>query len=401
MNDYPKAYLKKGRDKSARQRHPWIFSGAIATLPNLTPGSIVDLHSNENQFIARGYVNSNSQIQIRLLTWESEERIDAAFWKNRLATSIAARQDLLKAQTSCRLVFGEADRLPGLIVDCYSKILVLQALTAGIDAHLEVIVQALKELFPDKAILERSDEAVRELEGVAMRNRLLHGEVPKEIEIVENGLHFLIDPHQGHKSGFYLDQRINRRKVEQLVTTLPEQRRILNCFSYTGGFGLAAARGGATAVDDIDSSASALNLAKKNWQLNDLSDHCDYQATEGDVFEVLRQLRNQKAKYDLIVLDPPKLAFNRQQIDKACRAYKDLNLIALQLLEKNGYLVTFSCSGLISADLFQKVVFGAALDAKVDAQIIDYLHQADDHPVLLTFPEAAYLKGLVCRKISA
>ncbi|MCZ7573419.1 MAG: class I SAM-dependent rRNA methyltransferase [Ardenticatenaceae bacterium] len=395
----PTVTLKRGREKPVRLRHPWIFSGAIARSPAVEPGTIVEVRDTQGTFLARGYFNPTSQIRVRLLTWDEAEPIDTAFWRRRLVASCARRGGLAAdaGTTAYRLVSAEADLLPGLIVDRYGDWLVVQALTAGIEVRLDELATQLEELLAPRGIYERSDEAVREREGLPLRVGPLAGEPPPAagVEIRENGLGFFVDLISGHKTGFYLDQRENR----ELVGTYARGRRVLNCFSYTGGFSVAAAAAGAARVISVDSSEPALQLAERNLALNGLGDRPNDTLLPGNVFEVLRGFRTEERRFDLIVLDPPKFAHSAGQVEAACRGYKDINLLAFQLLEVGGYLATFSCSGLVSADLFQKVVFGAALDAGAEVQILRRLSQTPDHPVLLSFPESAYLKGLLCQKI--
>jgi 23S rRNA (cytosine1962-C5)-methyltransferase len=290
-----------------------------------------------------------------------------------------------------RIIHGESDGLPGLIVDRYAATLVVQFLSCGAELWREIIVGALQELTDAACIYERSDVDVRQLEGLSPRVGLLRGSEPdKLIRIVEGGLDFLVDVRNGHKTGFYLDQASNRLKIRFLVA----DRSVLDCFSYSGGFSANALEGGARSLVMVDESGEALSLAMQNLHQNGLqSEHVS--AVEGNVFQVLRNYRDRGARFDMIILDPPKFAHSASQIEKASRGYKDINLMAFKLLNPGGYLVTFSCSGGISADLFQKIVAGAALDAGVDGKIIDRLHQNFDHPVGLAFPEGEYLKGLV------
>ncbi|HYN88183.1 MAG TPA: class I SAM-dependent rRNA methyltransferase [Ardenticatenaceae bacterium] len=391
--------LKQGREKPVRQGHPWVFSGAIAREPSVAAGAIVDVRDAHNGFLARGYFNPASQIRVRLLTWNEREQVDTAFWRRRLVACVERRAALTSPDTNAyRLVAAEADRLPGLIVDRYGDWVVVQALTAGIDVRSAEIAGLIDELLRPAGIYERSDEAVRELEGLAPRAGTLSGSTPPPdgVEILEHTLRYVVDIVAGHKTGFYLDQRENRR----LVGARAAGCRVLNCFSYTGGFSVAAAAAGAASVLSVDSSEPALRVAERNLALNGLENRAGDVLLLGNVFEVLRSFRQEGRRFDLIVLDPPKFAHSAGQVEAACRGYKDINLLAFQLLEVGGWLATFSCSGLVSADLFQKVVFGAAHDARVEAQIVQTLMQAPDHPVLLSFPESAYLKGLLCRKIA-
>jgi 23S rRNA (cytosine1962-C5)-methyltransferase len=382
--------IKAGREKPIALRHPWIFSGAIDHIdPAATDGECVDIAAKSGEFLARGYVNRRSQIAVRLLTWDEREAIDADFWMRRLARSIQARSGL----AACRLVNAESDGLPGLIVDRYGDWIVIQALTLGIERTKAIIVDQLNDLLKPRGIYERSDVDVREKEGLPPSTGVLLGdEPPDRIEIDDDGHHFLVDVRHGHKTGFYLDQRDNRRKITAYV----RDAEVLNLFSYTGGFAVAALSAGARSVINVDSSAEALALAKDNLRLNGLAIQAE-DFIEADVFSYLRRLRAERRSFDVIIADPPKLAQSQSQLERASRAYKDLNLIALQLLRPGGYLITFSCSGLVSPDLFQKIIFGAALDAGREAQIIERLSQSSDHPVLLSFPEGEYLKGLVCR----
>jgi 23S rRNA (cytosine1962-C5)-methyltransferase len=390
--------LKKGRQKPVLNRHPWVFSGAIQQIDGEpTPGDIVDIADRQQRFLARAYFNPHSQIQARILSWDPAEAIDDQFWRRLMERAINGRNslNLQPATTAYRLVNAEADRLPGLIVDQYGDYLVVQCLTLGIDRRKEQLVALLADLLQPRGILERSDVDVRRKEGLPPSDGLLWGELPPaELLIRENGLTFAVDLQQGHKTGFYLDQRDNRALVGQ--PHIVAGKRMLNLFAYTGGFAVYAAAAQAGPIINVDSSVDALTLAERNIALNGWQRPQD-EYLAGDAFEVLRYYRDEGEQFDLIVLDPPKFAHSQRDIDKACRGYKDLNWLALRLLRPGGWLATFSCSGLISADLFQKVLFGAAVDANRDAQIIRPLSQAADHPVALTFPESAYLKGFLCR----
>jgi 23S rRNA (cytosine1962-C5)-methyltransferase len=388
--------LKPGRDKALRNRHPWIFSGAIQRpREHIPPGEVVEACDHAGEFLARGYYNPHSQIVIRALTWDQDEAIDADFWRRRLQAAIARRRTLLgeEASTACRLVFAESDGLPGLIVDRYGEWLVLQALTLGIERWKETLVDLLMELCSPRGIYERSDVDVRRHESLDQVTGSLRGETPPErVEIREHGQRFWVDLLRGHKTGFYLDQRENRRQVAPYC----KGAEVLNVFSYTGAFAVYAAAAGARQVTNLDSSAEALAWAKDHMALNG---HSDLPTTylQGDAFQVLRQLVDLGRRYDVVILDPPKFAFSRAQLTAATRGYKDINMLGMRLLRPDGWLCTFSCSGLVSADLFQKVLFGASVDVGREARIVRGLSQSDDHPVLLTFPEAAYLKGLICR----
>jgi len=358
-------------------------------------GDTVDVLDSDGQFVARGAYSPESQIRVRVWSFDPDEQIDDAFFRARLTRALALRRSLQLRDVSSamRLVHAESDGLPGLIVDRYADTLVIQVLSAGIEHWRETLADSLLELTDANRIYERSDVEVRRLEGLPERTGLLRGDqLPELVEIVENGIRFGVDLRQGHKTGFYLDQRENRALVRQLAAG----RETLDAFCYTGGFTLNALAGGAATVTAVDSSTDALDQGRQNAALNQFApDTIEW--LEGDVFNVLRTFRDQARSFDLIVLDPPKFAPTRSQAQQAARGYKDINLLAFKLLRPGGLLVTFSCSGGIDADFFQKIVADAAVDAEVDAQIIEWLHQSSDHPVLLHFPEGAYLKGLVAR----
>ncbi|MCB9438468.1 MAG: class I SAM-dependent methyltransferase [Anaerolineales bacterium] len=378
--------------KSIGRRHPWFFSGAIKSIKGSPEaGDILQVLTPEGQFAARGYWNPNSQIAIRVLSWQ-DENINRDFWLGRIRQAIHARG----GQPVCRLINAENDYLPGLIVDRYGEWLVLQALTLGIDQRKQMLAALLAEELQPRGIYERSDVDVRSKEGLSEVTGVLWGEEPPDsIEITEHGWRLLVDIKTGQKTGFYLDQRDNRADLYHTLQTHPAEV-VLNAFSYTGGFTVAGLAGGAQRVISLDSSEGALELAKQNVALNGFAVN-DEDFVVGDVFATLRQYRDAGQTFDAIVLDPPKFAHNASQIDRAARGYKDINLFAIHQLKPGGLLWTFSCSGVISADLFQKIVFGALVDSGREGQIIRRLTSAADHPVALTFPEGDYLKGLVCR----
>lgn len=389
--------LKRNRAKPVLQRHPWVFSGAIQRVEgDVADGDVVDVRDVGGNWLARGTLNRRSQIVVRLLTWRQDEPVDLAFWQRRLERAIAARQALADdlTTTAHRLVHAESDYLPGLIVDRYGEWLVVQFLTLGVERWKELLVDLLVTLVDGvRGVYERSDVDVRAKEGLPQRTGPLWGEEPPElVEVLENGHRFLVDVRQGHKTGFYLDQRENRARLPAFC----DGAEVLDVFAYTGGFGVYAMGGGASQVTLVESSAPALDLARRNLVLNGL-DRRGAEYVEGDVFSVLRGYRAQGRRFDVAVLDPPKFAHSERDVERAARAYKDVDLLAFRLLRPGGVLFTFSCSGAVSADLFQKIVFGAAVDAERDAQIVGYLAQGADHPVALTFPQGAYLKGLICR----
>ncbi|MBU2609775.1 MAG: class I SAM-dependent methyltransferase [Chloroflexi bacterium] len=427
----PALTLKPGREKSLLRRHPWIFSGAVERVDgNPESGVTVDLLSSKGDFLARAAYSPHSQIRARVWTFDPVEAVEVDFFRRRIRSAISARQLFFTAEypsttlragaesaeiieisadsalsavnkNAIRLIHAESDGIPGLIVDRYADTLVVQFLAAGAEFWRDTIADLLLELTGLQNIYERSDADVRDLEGLAPRVGPLRGTFHSSlVTIHEHGLQFNVDIQRGHKTGFYLDQRENRRRVRQLAAG----RDVLDCFCYTGGFTVNALAGRARSVLSVDSSADALALCRENVSLNAPPSTLHpppstlHTTLEGDVFQLLRKFRDKARSFDLVILDPPKFAPTSAQVEKAARGYKDINLLAFKLLRPGGILVTFSCSGGVDAALFQKIVAGAALDAGVEAQILEYLSQAPDHPVALNFPEGAYLKGLVCRE---
>ncbi len=386
--------LKKGRDKSLKRRHPWIFSGGVEKIVG-KPGSgdTVELRDIAGNKLALAAYSPQSQIRARVWTFDPKQDVDAAFFRHRIARALALRESLPAARhtNALRLVNGESDGLPGLVVDRYADVLVVQILSAGIERWRDPILDALAESSGCEAIYERSDAEVRGLEGLEPRTGFVRGNRnASRCPISECGLNFRVDVEQGQKTGFFLDQRENRQRVRALAAG----REVLDGFCYTGGFSIAALAGGAKRVTAIESSSSALEVAKENLAANPL-DASKVEFLQADVFSHLRTLRDRGAHFDMVVLDPPKFAPTAAQAKNAARAYKDINLLALKLLSPGGLLATFSCSGGVSAELFQSIVAGAALDAGADAKIIERFTAAADHPVALEFPEGEYLKGLL------
>ncbi len=421
--------LKPGREKPVRRHHPWIFSGAVALVKGgATDGDIADVVASDGTWLARGMINRKSQIVVRLLTFKYDEAIDETFWRSRLERAMAGRAMLAASDdtTAYRLVNAESDGLPGLVVDRYGDYLVTQFLTLGVERWKQDIVGQVGNLLyrgqvgslPYKGVYDRSDVDVRDKEGLPQTRGVLAGDEPPDlVEIRENNLRFLVDVKRGHKTGFYLDQRDNRRKVAPYLRGC----QVLNCFAYTGAFAVYAMSAGAKSVTNVDTSAEALELARKNADLNatqlrhserseeppslkaetlrfaqgDTSPGVEY--VVGDVFAELRRFRAERRAFDAIILDPPKFAQNDQQLARAARGYQDINRVAMNILRPGGILATFSCSGLVSPDLFQKIVFSASLEAEREVQIVEKLGQSSDHPILATLPESEYLKGFICR----
>ncbi len=400
--------LKSGREKSLLRLHPWIYSGAIEFVKgDPKAGELISVLDDKKHFLAKAAYSPVSSIRARVWTFDENENVDEAFFSKRIDAALslrsipclvkrnAAEGDALQVSDARRLIHAESDHLPGLIVDQYGEFLVFQSLTAGSEYWRDVLLDLLVSKTGVKGIYERSDADVREMEGLPVSKGILRGSVPQLITISEYGIRINVDVYNGHKTGFYLDQSWNRKRIGELASN----RDVLNCFCYTGGFSLHAAAGGAKTVLSLDSSADALELGKQNAAINNLENGLEWR--EADVFQGLRKFRDERRSFDMIILDPPKFAANFSQAEKAARGYKDINLLAFKLLRPGGILATFSCSGGINEDLFQKIVAGAALDAGVEASIVEHLHQSADHPVSIHFPEGAYLKGLICIKQSA
>ena len=389
--------LRPGREKSLLRHHPWIFSGAVARVQgDPDTGDSVAVRSGSGEFLAWAAYSPASQIRARVWSWREAEPIDGDLLRARLRQALAARERLLPADDSdaMRLAHGESDGLPGVIADRYGDVVVLQLLSAGAERWRSELADGVRELTGCACVFERSDADVRELEGLPVRSGVLHGALPAAlVQMREHGLRYGVDVAAGHKTSFYLDQRDNRKRIGELS----QGRAVLNCFCYTGGFTLNALAGGAESVLSVDSSAGALAQARDNLGRNDL-DAARAEWQEADVFKHLRTLRDQGRGFDLIVLDPPKFAPTAAFAEKAARGYKDINLLAFKLLRPGGLLASFSCSGGVSAELFRKILAGAALDAGAEASIVGRFAAAADHPVLLSFPEGDYLKGLLVRR---
>jgi 23S rRNA (cytosine1962-C5)-methyltransferase len=396
-------YLEAGKDHSVLHQHPWIFASAVARNEGKVGiGTTVTVFNDAKNMIGRAAYSPHSQIRARMWTWDPQESIDHAFFKRKIAAAIDHRKKWVKNTNAIRLIFGEADGLPGLVVDQYDKLLVCQFLSAGADHWKDVIVEVLAQQTGCESIFERSDAAVRQREGLESKVGLLFGKQPEpEVLVHENGIAYLVDPIHGHKTGFYIDKRDNRLLVQELS----KNRRVLNMFCYTGGFSLSALKGGATQVISVDSSGDALEMAKKQTQLNQF-DQSKAIWRDQDAFETLKNLRVEKEYFDLIVLDPPKFAPSAVHLSKAIRAYKEINRTAMQMVSKSGLILTFSCSGAMDMETFEKTIFMASKEAanhqksgELKFRVLKRLTSGLDHPKLTCFPEGDYLKGLLLERI--
>ncbi len=378
--------LKKGRDKAVRNRHHWIFSGAVASLPGFEPGEILPVRSAGGELLGHAYFNPRSSIIGRMVSFGAAEPF-AALERN-IDSALALRRGLIDGETTaCRLVHGEGDSLPGLVVDRYADVLVLQVATLGMERLKPQIVAWLAQRARPRSIYEASRLPTRREEGLPDIEGWLLGEAVEEVEIRESGLRFIVEPAESQKTGFFLDLRAMR----ELVGSLAEGRRLLNCFSYTGAFSVAALAGGARSADSVDSSPAAMDLARRNFALNGLP-------LEGNGFivdDVFGYLRRAEAAYDMIILDPPAFAKKRADLVSACRGYKDINRLALQKIAAGGLLLTFSCSHFVDAGLFQQVVWEASVEASRRVRILQRHRLACDHPINIFHPESEYLKSLL------
>ncbi len=388
--------LKKGKEKAVLHRHPWVFSGAIERVKGEPDnGDIVRLLNAKGDFMAYGFFNDQSRVALRLLEWDENIVVDDAWFRNKVAVAVAGRADILAdgSTNTCRLIFSESDYLPGLIVDKYADHLAVQILTSGIEKVMPVIIDELQKLLKPESIFDKSDASSREHEGLQTNNiALTLNSPPENVEVKENGIVYNINIAEGQKSGFYCDQRDNRR----ILAHYAKGKKVLDCFSYTGGFTLNSLHNGAASVTSVDSSALAIETLKENIKLNKL-DAKKHTTIQSDVNKQLRVFKEQDEKFDIIVLDPPKYAPSRSALDRASRAYKDLNRLAMLLLNNGGLLATFSCSGAMDMETFKQVLAWAALDAGKQVQFIHQFCQPEDHPVRASFPEGEYLKGLLCR----
>ena len=386
--------LQPSRDKSLRRKHPWVFESAVAELKGRARvGDTVDVFDSEGDWLGRGAYSPHSKIRVRMWTFNKEESIDNGFFLRKLEAALSLRQRLFNPEetNSFRWIASESDGLPGVTIDVYDNVAVVQLLSAGAEKHRSKIVWAITKLIPDIHVYERSDVDVRKKEGLEPVTGVLHGQPPSQVTIKENGLKIVVDIENGHKTGFYLDQRDSRAAAAHFA----KDSDVLNCFSYTGTFSCYALKGGAKSVTNVDVSQPALDLAKQHVTLNGFDDN-KAKYINKDVFKALREYHEQKQQFDMVILDPPKFVDSKASLTRAARGYKDINMYGIHAVRSGGLLLTFSCSGLMPADLFQKVVADAALDAGRTIKIIGRLHQASDHPIIGSYPEGYYLKGLVC-----
>jgi len=393
MSILPKIILKQGKEKPILRGHPWVFSGAVARAEgDLSPGEIGEVYSADGRFLGMGQFNPHSQILLRLLT-RKKEKLDASFFKERLLHACTLREVGLRGKTNAyRLVNGEGDFLPGLIVDRYGETFVLQFLTAGMEKLKGLFIDLLVSQFRPKRLYERSDIPTRKEEGLSETKGLLYGEdISETVEIEEHGCRFQVDVKNGQKTGFYLDQRENRFSLQKVS----EGKKVLDCFCYTGGFSIHAGLGGAREITLLDSSDEALKRVEGHFSLNRL-EKIPFRVIKGDAFDVMRTL---EPDYDLVILDPPPFAKKKGHLPRASRGYKDLNLQAFRLLKSDGLLFTFTCSHHMNWDLFQKIIFSAAVDAGRRVQLLERRGHPIDHPVNLFHPEGEYLRGIVLRAI--
>ncbi|EGQ9311838.1 class I SAM-dependent methyltransferase [Vibrio vulnificus] len=390
-------YLVKGREKSVVRRHPWIFSRGIDRVEgNPQLGETVDVYGHDGKWLAKAAYSPESQIRARVWSFEKQD-INKAFFVKRIQDAQLLREDVIERDglTGYRLIAAESDGMPGVTIDRYQNFFVCQLLSAGAEHQKKNIVDALIEVFPDCNVYERSDVSVRKKEGLQETTGVLHGEIPpKSVVIEENGVKISVDIVAGHKTGFYLDQRDSRQQAMKYV----KDKEVLNCFSYTGGFGLYALKGGAKRVINADVSQPALDTAKFNAELNAF-DISKKRAVflNADVFKLLREYRDQGTKFDVVIMDPPKFAESKAQLNGACRGYKDINMLAMQILNPGGTLLTYSCSGLMDQVLFQKIIADAAVDAGRSVKFVERFEQAADHPTDTAYPEGFYLKGFACK----
>lgn len=388
--------LNRNRRKRLEQGNPWVFNNEIDRLEGeAAPGEIVNILNHQGRFLAKGFYNPKSQISVRVLSYNPVEEIDQAFFTKRVREAWEYRQRLVDDTNSCRLIYGEADYLPGLVVDKFDDVLVIQILALGIEVRKEEILNALKEVLSPKAIYERSDVHVRKLEGLEQRTGLLHGELDGLVEVRENGLRMVVDVEGGQKTGYFFDQRENRASIRDLVKTSIEGEpgaSVLECFAHTGSFTIHAAAYGAKNITCLDISEHAIDTAIRNVELNGFEDKADFEFVVADAFEQLREWEREGRKWDVVILDPPAFAKSKHAVPGALRGYKEINLRGMKLVKERGFLVTASCSYHVSKDLFLEAIADAAFDARKVLRLVEYRSAGRDHPQLFGMDENDYLK---------
>lgn len=387
-----KAFIVKGKENRTEYGHPWIFKSDIShTDGEITPGDVVDVYSSKNKFLGRGFYNPQSQITIRMLTYEHEE-INYEFLYSRINDAWNYRKQVADIN-SCRAVFAESDFLPALVVDKFSDVLVVQTLALGIDRYKSEIVDILDQIIKPRGIYERNDVPVRQLEGLEMQKGFLKGPFDTLVEMTENGVKFLVDVENGQKTGFFLDQKENRAAIEPFVKDV----KVLDCFTHTGSFALHAGHYGAKSVLGIDISEHATKCATKNAEMNGLDSVVKFQTA--NTFNILRDFYDSGEHFDTIILDPPAFTKTRNAVQGAIRGYKEINLRAMKIIERGGYLITCSCSQHVDSELFMDILYDAAADSKRKVRVVEYRSQAKDHPVLLASPETEYLKCAILQVV--
>ncbi|MCX7820681.1 MAG: class I SAM-dependent rRNA methyltransferase [Brevinematales bacterium] len=384
-------FLKKGRDKLSKNFHPWVYSQAIEKTENASSADVVKVFDSEGKFIAYGFYNSNSKIAIRLCEWNENKKIDKDWFSEKINEALNYRKFLnIEKKTNCyRIFFSEADNIPGLVVDRYGEYYVIQVSVKAIENYIDTIIDILKKKLNPQGIYLKIDEDFATKEKLKLSNGLIYGHIPEEIEINENEIKYIVNLKSGQKTGFFIDQRNNREKIRKYV----KNKSVLDVFCYSGGFSLNSFYGGAKEVFSLDSSKDALFSLEKNVKLNGFSQP---EVLNGDAFLILRELVKKEKKFDVIILDPPKLSKKDTDKERALRAYKDLNMQAMKLLTDKGILFTFSCSGNISRDDLKKAISWASIDSGRIVKIVDNLFQSEDHPIRLSYPESEYLKGFIC-----
>jgi len=389
-----KVYLKRDRRKRLEQGHPWVYNNEIIkTEGELSPGCDVEIVNHNGVYLAMGYYNNNSVITVRVTGYEQDVTLDRALLLKRIKAAKAWRDSRLPGENNCRLIFGEADFLPGLVVDRFDTTLVIQILTMGMEVRLDDILAGLKEVYKPQYLFLRNDATVRKLEGCSLYTKWVEQDGPAQVQIVENGLKFMVDIVEGQKTGYFYDQKTNRAALKSLVSGAT----VLDCFCHTGSFAIHAAHYGAIKIDANDISAVALEQAAVNAKLNGYEDRITF--SEGNAFDLLKQYTQENRTYDVVILDPPAFAKNKSSLEGAFRGYKEINLRGMKLLKPGGFLMTNSCSYNMTVDLFNEMLVEAATDAKLRFRLAEFRSQAPDHPEIVGYPESHYLKNVILQRV--